>query len=304
MIYLIYGENTYLSKKKRQELIQNYRNLGFRQEIFDANDLDFTQLIEKTRSQSLFGEKKFFLINGLSNNKTLKEKFLKEIERFQDQEIIIFEEKNLSQKDKIVKLIKNVGGEVFYYAPLKAQEIKKLISQELKNEGFSIEKIALETLIEFLGCDLSLIEKEIEKLKTYKFFEKRIDTQDVLKMIRPKIDLDIFKMVEAIAQRHKKTALNLINKHLQNGDSPLYLFSMINFQFRNLIVFQEGKSLPQFFEESGLSPFQIQRLRHQSHLFSLEKLKKIYHKLFKIDLAIKTGKLEPAEGLELLILET
>lgn len=303
MIYLICGENIYLSKRKKQELIDAYKTKGFLPKFFDKDNLTYSDLLEETKGQSLFGEKKLFVIDSLLENKLFKESFLKEIEKFKQQEIIIFEQKEISQKEKLLKVVKKIG-KVFQFSHPSKSDIKKLIRQDLKNKGFVIDNIALETLVEFLGKDIGRLEKELEKLRAYKFAEKRIETQDVLKLVKPAIELDIFKMVEAIAKRHKKTALRLISRHLQKGDSPLYLFSMINFQFRNLIVFQEGKSTPRFFEESGLSFFQIKKLKEQSHLFDLEKLKKIYHKLFKIDLAIKTGRIDPTEGLELLILET
>jgi len=54
---------------------------------------------------------------------------------------------------------------------------------------------------------------------------------------------------------------------------------MINYQFRSLLA-GKGRAL-----------------------FTLEELKKIYYKIFQADLNIKTGKIEPEVGLDLLITE-
>ena len=186
--------------------------------------------------------------------------------------------------------------------------MKKIIKNDLKEENFTIDDIALDTLVEFLSSSPDRFAAELSKLKTYKFFEKKIDTQDVLKLVKPEIDLDVFRMVEAIAKRHKKTALNLINQHLQRGDSPLYLLAMINYQFRNLIIYQEGKNSPHFIDESGMSFFQIKKIQELSCFFDLKKLKQIYQKLFIILKNFlekdETGKMDSLEALELLVLET
>jgi len=303
MIYLICGKNTYLSKKKKQELIDVYKKKGFVPELLDKDYTDVKQFLKEFRVQSLFGEKKLFIINSLWGRKSLKEKFQKEIEKLQNQEIVIFENKEISSKDKLFKKIQKIG-KVFQFSLSGKRDIKKIIRNDLKKENFYIEDIALDTLIEFLNSRPERFASELAKLKAYKFFERKIETQDVLKLVKPESEADVFKMIEAIAKRHKKTALNLINKHLQKGDSPFYLLAMINFQFRNLIMYQEGKTFPRFIRESGMSFFQIKKTQELAYLFDLEKLKKIYQKLFKIDLAVKTGKMDLLEALELLILET
>jgi len=126
----------------------------------------------------------------------------------------------------------------------------------------------------------------------------------VLRLVKPKIDFDIFKTIDAIAARQKKTALRLLNKHLKIGESPIYILSMINYQFRNLLILKEGEDISELQKETGLSPFQIKKANWQASQFTLERLKKLYRKIFQIDLGIKTGQIEPEEGLELLVLDT
>ena len=185
MIYLICGKNTYLSKKKKQELIEAYKKKGFVSEFLDKDYTDIKQFLEEFRSQSLFGEKKLFIIDSLWEKKSLKEKIQKEIEKLQNQEIIVFENKEISSKDKLFKEIQKIG-KVFQFSLLGKREIKKIIRDDLKKENFYIEDIALDTLIEFLNSHPERFPSELAKLKAYKFFEKKIETQDVLKLINKK----------------------------------------------------------------------------------------------------------------------
>ena len=144
---------------------------------------------------------------------------------------------------------------------------------------------------------------EIKKLSTFKS-DKEIKVSDVELLIKPKIESDIFKTIGAIASRDKKRALGLLKAHLEKGDSPLYLFSMINFQFRNLLIIKDiimRNFSP--LNSTDLHPFVVRKSLFLVRKFKLSELKKIYQKIFEVDLAIKTGKIDPEAALELLIAE-
>ena len=105
----------------------------------------------------------------------------------------------------------------------------------------------------------------------------------------------------------KKRALDLLHSHLEKGDSPLYLFSMIKFQISNLLVIKDliekQTPFPSILSQSNLHPFVVKKSYRLSQKFSLEQLKKIYRKIFKLDLKIKTGKIDPALALDILVTE-
>jgi DNA polymerase III delta subunit len=50
-----------------------------------------------------------------------------------------------------------------------------------------------------------------------------------------------------------------------------------------------------------MHPFLVKKSYEQAQKFSLVELKKIYQKIFEVDLGIKTGKIEPETALDLLI---
>jgi len=150
------------------------------------------------------------------------------------------------------------------------------------------------------------LSNEIKKLANYKNKEK-IENKDIELLVKPKIESDIFKTIDAIAVKNKKQALELIKKHLEKGDSPLYLLSMINFQFRNLLqvrdLIERQKSFYVFSKKTQLHPYVIKKSYSQAQKFKISELKKIYQKIFEVDLNIKTGKVEPETALDFLIAE-
>jgi len=140
---------------------------------------------------------------------------------------------------------------------------------------------------------------------TYRSKERMIKKEDVLLLVKSKIDTNIFKTIDALAEKNKKQALALMYQHLEKGESPLYILSMIKYQFKNLLIVKEQETLDKVPTDKleDMHPFVFRKAKYQSRRFTLEQLKKFYHKIFKIDLAIKQGKIAPQEGLELLVLD-
>jgi len=135
----------------------------------------------------------------------------------------------------------------------------------------------------------------------------KIEKKDVLALVKPKIETDIFKTIDAIAAKNKKEAFLLVKKHLEKGDSPSYILAMINFQFRNLLIvkdlIEKGKSLDAILKEVNLHPFVVKKSYTFSKKFEFDELKKIYQKIFQADLNIKTGKMDSKSALEMLLIE-
>jgi DNA polymerase-3 subunit delta len=152
------------------------------------------------------------------------------------------------------------------------------------------------------------MKNEIEKLASYKN-NKTIGPVDVDLLVKPRIEPEIFKTIDAIAfNSHwagKKQALKLLHDHLEKGDHPLYLLSMISFQFRNLLVIKDlmEKNVPYYSipKMTKMHPFVVKKTYEQARKFSFQELKKIYQKIFQVDLSIKTGKIDPTTALDFLI---
>ena len=82
---------------------------------------------------------------------------------------------------------------------------------------------------------------------------------------------------------------------------------MINFQIKNLLIvkdlIQKGEPFNVVVSKSGLHPFVARKSYFQSQKFTFSELKKIFQNIFKIDLDIKTGKIDPEIALNLLVAE-
>jgi len=308
MVIFLYGPDSYRSRRKLEEIIdhcKNSRKSGVNLVSIDSNQLDFSDFYRTISNSGIFPEKKIIILKNLFSNQKFQEDFLQGVEKLHNLKdiIVVFEPAAVDERLKIFKVLsKNCWSQEFKLLD------KNNLNQWAKKEFYGInQKInldALNLLINYVGSDLWRASNEIKKLADFKK-GTIIKKEDVELLVKPEIESDIFKTIDALAARNKKLALHFLQKHLDAGDNPLYLLSMIAYQFKNLLIIKEladkGLMYGSIIKKSGLHPFVVKKNYFACRQFSLGELKNTYHKIFNIDLDIKNGKIEPETALELLV---
>jgi len=312
MLIFLYGPDTYRSHQKLNEIIANYKKIhksGLNLKYFDFKKDSYQEFKDEFQTISMFQEKKLVVLENTFSNSDFKRKFLENSKKFIDSKdiILFYEENEFSKNDALFNFLKK-QAKVQEFELLAGQKLKNWVKKEFEKYQCQISDTALGKLIEFTANDLWQITNEIKKLVSYKK-DGKIEIKDVELLVRPKIEADIFKTIDAISSRNKKQALILIHKHLEKGDPPLYLLSMINFQFRNLLLVKSCESKGELYindmrilsKKLKLHPYVVRKSIQQARRFTIDELKKIYRKIFQVDLNIKTGKIDPQTALDLLI---
>jgi len=306
MIIFLYGEDTYRSRKKLEEIVAHYKEIhksGLNLRYFDGQKTDLGEIKSELQTVSMFKEKKLFILTDAFSNKELKEGFLKERKWLVDSDnVVLFYEKQGSfSKDPFFTFLKK-HAQTQEFELLDGPKTRSWLKNEFEKSKIRIGPMVLEAMLSCAGNDLWQLSNDVGKLVAFKG-GREVELKDVRALVKPKIETDIFKTIDAIALKNKKQALNLLHKHLEKGDSPLYLLSMINFQFRNILGVKDLIERGQPLSKSGLSPFLARKGYEQARKFTYDELKKIYQKIFLVDHSIKTGKIDPQAALDLLIAE-
>jgi len=310
MIIFLYGLDTFRSRQKLNEIVEHYKEIhksGLNLKYFVEPEMDFQTFLDEMKQTSMFKEKKLAVLINVFLNSEFKKKFLEEGKNFVKSEniVLLYETSQIIETDPLLLFLKK-SGRLQEFKLLEGQKLKNWVKKEFQKYGIEIKEEALEKLINFVGNDLWQMSNEIKKLVSYKLKSKDIGIsgKDVELLIKPKIEIDIFQTIDAIASKDKKKALKFIKAHLEKGDSPFYLFSMINFQFRNLLIIKDLMERDiSLYSLNNFHPYVIKKSISLLEKFRFSELKKIYQKIFQLDLDIKTGKIEPEMALDLLITE-
>lgn len=307
MILFLYGEDNFRSLKKLNAIVEHYSKVypsKLNLRYFDLKKDSFQDFRDQFLTRSIFKEKKFLILKNAFSNKEFKKSFLKNKKTFLNSEnnILFYQRGAVVKKDPLfVFLKKNSNSEEF--VPLKGKKINIWAQKEFKKHNKQIDALALDFLISYTGNNLWQLSNEIQKLINYKADSKIINKKDVKILVPDKIEAKIFKTIDFIAKKERGEALLLLHQHLKDGDSPFYLLSMINYQFRNLLILKNRILAKKSVWSLSWHPFVIKKTLQLSSKFSFEELKKIYQKIARIDADIKSGRINPEMALDLLIAE-
>ncbi len=304
MLFLLYGPDTFRSSVALQEIIQSFqdsRNSGMFPKTLDARELSVEEILQELFGVSMFQERKLLAIRHAFQEKPCREFLLshKKLLRETPHTILLFEEGEVSANDTLFQFVAT-NGKVQKFDLLSGASLNHWIIQEGERYGLNLSKEAGRELSSSRGGDLWALSQEMRKLAAFKKSEssKQVTLEDVKALSsESSFETDIFATIDAIAQQNKARALELLHKHLMNGDSPLYLLSMIHFQFRNILRVKDSKG-----GSVAMHPFVVKKSREMAVLFTLEQLKAIYETMWNIDIAVKTGRMEGEAALDAFLL--
>jgi DNA polymerase III subunit delta len=304
MIIFLFGEDVFRLNEKLAEIKNKFlekNKEGVSLSVFDFAEKDWNigEIVMDISSAGLFSSKKLAIVkNILGGKKEFSdekfEKFLKvEAKKEKSDLILIFWESGKVKKSgKFYKLLQKIA-KCQEFGLLEGAKLRNWISNEFKKRESAIGATAAEKLIIFVGNDLNLLSREIEKLVTYKN-RGEITSEDVDLLVKSKIDTDIFKTVDALARADLKTALKMLHDHLEDGEDPFYLLSMYFYQFRNLVkvkpLAEKNMSAQDIASRLKMHPFVVRKSLEQTRNFSWPRLKFLYNTLCEIDFESKTGK--------------
>jgi len=309
MIKFLYGKDTYRSGQKLKEIIEEYKKIhknGIILDYFDCS-LDFEKFKDTFKTASMFKENKIAVLTNFFSESESEEdilNFLKNKKELQQKEdlILFYGKERTKTKKSLFNFLKKYG-DFQEFNLLEGLELKGWTKEEFKRYKIEADSEVLESLVNFIGNNLWQLSNEIKKLSLYgiKKPEKRITKKDFDLLVTPKIEPIIFETIDAISSKNKKRALALLHYHLEKGDSPFYIFSMIKFQFSNLLKVKDLIERERGFAGLSMHPFVLRKSCQLSQRFNLDQLKRIYKKIFQLDLKIKTGKIGPVLAIDILI---
>lgn len=283
--------------------------------VLDGKSTSAAQVLSAARAMPFLSDKRLVIVEGMlswlarkgagKTGKAELEELAAGLEDLPPHARIVFVETDtLSDKHPIVVAAKTLPGgfhKLFGPPPNLAAWIR---GHAREVYGVDVEPQAAAALATIIDNDLRAADNEIAKLATYVNGERPITVEDLKLLTTYAAEPDVFEMVDAIGRRDGQTAIRLMHRLLAQDD-PLRLFGMIVRQFRLLILAREhlnaGGAPGSLGQAIGVHPFVAKKLSEQVRAFSMEQLDAIYHHLLDTDLGIKTGKVDGALALDLLI---
>jgi DNA polymerase-3 subunit delta len=183
--------------------------------------------------------------------------------------------------------------------------LESWIKKRAQSCGVKISGEAAKLLADFIGNQLRLLANELDKLATYVGQGNTIEVSHV-RLLSAEVQASrIFDLTDALAQRNRTLALNLLHDLLSDGTHPLAMLPTITSQVRNLLLVKEmagsGLRAPQIASALGMPPFLVDKALRNIGKFTAAQLESTYHQLLATDAALKRSRLTPEMALDLLV---
>lgn len=218
--------------------------------------------------------------------------------------VLVFVCTNPDKRRKTYKAL--AKHNVVEFNVLTSVEAQKWAIQFLKREGILLSPQDAAFLCEYAAPTPSALAPELEKLVSY-VKNYTVTRQDILDIVTPIADFNVFKMVDLILAKDSKAALKILSTMLSSREEPVLILGAISRQYALLLAFlqleQAKTSKSEIIKTLGLRDFMYSKFSAQCRKKSEAQLKQAVDLCFKTDEGLKSGKQFVNAALHKLIIE-
>lgn len=307
-IYLLYGEEAYLKKQYKDKLTKAILPDGdtVNYAYYEGKGINPAELIDLAETMPFFAERRLIVIENSGFFKSATPELADYMKNMPDTVCFLFVENEVDKRGKMYKAAKDKGRIV----EMGRQDEKTLlywIASNVKREGRQIKESTARYLVSKTGTDMENLEKEMEKLFSYTLGRNEITVQDIDDICTTQITNKIFEMVEAVAVKQQKKALNYYYDLLALKEPPMRILYLLARQFKLLLEVKDlcgkGYEKSQIAKTVGLHPFVAGKYIQQCRTFSREELRSIMEEAVNTEEMVKTGRLNDVMSVELFIVK-
>jgi DNA polymerase-3 subunit delta len=305
-VYLLYGDEAYLVERARGQIVDallpQLRELNYTS--YEADQAPPSEVINACNTLPCMAQRRIVLVKGAHQYaKNDLRSFRPYVQSPCPTTSLVF-----IAEEMTAEFLKDVKDGAFHLERPLQREIISWIRTIARELGKEITAEAAGYFEEAVGRDLQGIYHELSKATLYVGDRKRIELQDVERVVSDVRVTTIFDLTKAIGERDLKRALRALERIWESGEPPLKILGMISRQFRHLLMTKEvlvqGGGTEEVKKQLGISnPYYLRELAAQAKGFSQASLQRALKSLWQADLKLKRSSLSRRLLLEGLIIK-
>jgi DNA polymerase-3 subunit delta len=327
MIYILYGLDSYSSRKELQRIKDTLGDpeiLSVNTNVLNGAETSPGQLRDMCRMVPFMNPFRLIIVEGLldlfepefkqrSSSQSSQKRGVKKLDEWKlfidsiqdlpESTILIFMDAKVTRNNTLLKIL-GPHAKVKSFPQLRDRELYSWINDRVSGNGGSINPSAMRLLIEYSNNDLWTLSNEIEKLIAY-CSGRQIAENDVMQLTCYSREANVFNLVDAIFNRKVKQTHNILQRLLSDGTNTSFIIAMIARQLRLIIkakYLDENASTKQALQALNMSSeFILNKTKEQAGKYSITQLSACYHRLLQADIDIKTGKYNEEVAVDLLV---
>lgn len=307
-VYLLYGEESYLKKQYGQKLrqalagVDDTMNVAF----YEGKNINSGEIIDLAETLPFFAERRLIMLENSGVFKSYSEELADYMKHVAETTCFVFVEEEVDKRGKMYKAVKNVGRAVEFQRQTE-EVLTRWILARLGREQKKITRQVLQLFLEKTGNDMEYIDKELEKLFCYTLGREVVSAADVEEVCVAQTTGKIFEMVDKIAGKQQKQALELYYDLLALKEPPMRILFLIARQFQILLqvkdLKRQGYDNKQIAAKAKIPEFAVRKNFTQAGRFTSGQLREAVEDCVQAEEDVKTGSLNDRLAVELLIVK-
>lgn len=308
-IYLLYGEENYLKKQYKERFVKALLPEGDTMNYahYEGKGIDVREVIDLAETMPFFAERRVLVFENTGFFKSAAGAELADyLKELPETAYFLFVEDEVDKRGKMYKAVKSKGRAV--ELPFQDENtLKRWVVGQIGRENKKITEADVVYFLNKVGIDMENITKELEKLFCYALEREVITRADIDAVCVTQISNHIFDMVNAVAEKQQKKALDLYYELLTLKEPPMRILFLLTRQYRGLYqvkqLAQKGYGRKEIAEKAGLHPFAVGKFMEQAKRFQVKELRAILEDSVDIEQRVKTGLLTDTMAVEIFLVK-
>lgn len=307
-VYILYGEEAYLRNQYRDNLKNALLGGGDPMNLhyFEGKGIDVQEVIDLAQTMPFLAERRVIILENSGLFASVGEELANYLKVLPETTSFVFVEKKVDERCRLYKTA-TAKGRAIEFKTLDEEMLKRWILGLLNKENKKITERDMNLFLDKTGPDMTNIKGELEKLLCYCMDRDVITAQDIETICTRQVVNQIFDMINAIADKRQKTAMDLYYDLLMLKERPMRILPLITRQFNLLLQVKElrnkGYDAYTIGEKVGLKGSIARKYVVQASKFKEEDLRRAFTECVETEEAVKTGMLNDVMSVELLIVK-
>jgi len=301
-LYYLYGTNYSFITNKIDDILTELKDMD--KEINRVNltgkELDDESLINVIKSQNLFGELNFIIIEFIEEAKKNIIKHLVDLIDDTDMSSHLCFTSGKEPVKSILEVIRKRGTVIQYKYP-DFNDIRQLVDNMFKGKSFDVKQ--LREIFELTGNDIIKSKVEFDKIITYSG-EGETPTNEELKGLTANIrcEENIYSITRCLNEGDLNKALKSYRDLLKNRENSFLILSIFILNLMRLYIVKKlmkrGTKKEEIAGKIGISTYFLDEYMKGSRIFEENILLKLINELLEIEYRAKSGLLDLEGALE------
>lgn len=305
--YLLYGEERYLRRQYRERLQKALCSDGdtMNTHFYEGKNVAVGEIIDLAETLPFLAERRAIFISNSGLFKSGGEQMAEYLAAPCESTFFVFTESEVDKRSKLFKTVQSKG----YAAEFAIQDEKTLMrwaAGVLAKDNKKITENTLQLLLSKTGTDMENIQMELEKVICYCMDREIVTDADVEAVCTTRISNHIFDMINAVADKQQRRALELYYDLLALKEPPMRILFLIARQCNMLLQAKELKSKGcdnrTVGSKLGVAPFIASKYLNQAAKFKISTLRTAVERCVEAEEAVKTGRMNDVMSVEILIM--